>query len=108
LELARAGGEALEEKKAGEIVLLDVRAQSSIADFFLIATASNGPHLKALHAALERALEAGGVKTVRRSGGPASGWIVCDGGSVVAHLFTKERRAYYDLEQLWRDAPRVT
>jgi ribosome-associated protein len=107
LELARAGREALAEKKAGDIVVLDVRKLSSISDFFVLATASNGPHLKALDAAFQEALAARGVQSIRRSGSPASGWIVCDGHTVVAHLLTKDRRRYYDLEQLWRDAPRV-
>ncbi len=99
--------EALDEKKAGEIIILDVREQSSIADFFLLATAHNAPHLKALYSAVDRAVSAAGAPRVRRSGGPESGWMVCDCGDVVVHLLTEERRAYYGLEQLWRDAPRL-
>lgn len=107
MELAKAGRDALADKKAGDIVILDVRKLSSVTDYFVLATASNGPHLKALDSAFQQALADRGVQSVRRSGSPASGWIVCDGHSVVAHLLTKERRGYYDLEQLWRDAPRV-
>ena len=107
IELAKAGREALVDRKAGDVVVLDVRKLSSVTDYFVLATASNGPHLKALDAAFQDALASRGVPAVRRSGSPASGWIVCDGHMVVAHLLTKERREYYDLEQLWRDAPRV-
>jgi len=105
LELARAGREALLDKKAGDVVVLDVRKLSSFADYYLVATANNGPHLKALHGAFEKALESRGVRHVRRSGNPASGWVVCDGGDVVAHILTREQRGYYALEELWKDAP---
>jgi ribosome-associated protein len=99
--------EALCDKKAADVTIIDVRGISSVTDFLLVATANNGPHLKALYTALDHAVSEAGAARVRRSGGPESGWIVCDCVDVIAHLLTGERRDYYALEQLWRDAPRV-
>lgn len=99
--------EALSDKKAVDIVILDVRGLSSVTDYYLIATANNSPHLKALTTALEDALDNAGGKRHRKSGKPESGWIVDDYVDIVAHLFTDETRKYYALEELWNDAKRV-
>ena len=87
--------------------MIDVRGVSSVTDFFVIATAHNGPHLKALYAALDDTVAAAGVKRPRRSGSPESGWVVCDCMQVIVHLLTADRREFYGLEQLWQDAPRI-
>ena len=89
------------------MVILDVRGLSAVADLLLVATGNNGPHLKALTQAVEEALSAAGSGKFRRSGTPDSGWIVSDHLDVVVHLFTREKRAYYALEALWNDAPRL-
>lgn len=95
------------DKKAEDLVLLDVRQLSNVTDYYLIATANNGPHLKALATELGVRLTRGGVRRQRRSGSPESGWIVCDYVDVVVHLFLREKRAQYALEDLWKDAPRI-
>ncbi len=106
--LARAVRDALLDKKALDPVILDVRELSGITDFFVLASGGSPPHLKALTSeAQRRAQETAGVKG-RTEGEPDSGWMVLDFGGVVAHLFLKETRAYYGLEELWNDAPRPT
>ena len=84
-----------------------MRNVSSITDYFLVATANNGPHLKALYGAVDDMTATAGVRRARRSGGPESGWVVCDCMQVIIHLLTEDRRSFYGLEQLWQDAPRV-
>jgi ribosome-associated protein len=87
--------------------VIDVRGISSVTDFFVIATAQNGPHLKALSGVLDDSVTQTGGRHPRRSGAPESGWIVCDCMQVVIHLLTADRREFYGLEQLWQDAPRI-
>jgi ribosome-associated protein len=98
---------ALEEKKGEDIVLLDVQKLSSVTDYYVIATGNNGPHLKALAAEVDRVLEAEGRTCFRRAGKAESKWIVVDYVDFVVHLFLKDAREYYGLEQLWNDAERV-
>lgn len=98
---------ALADKKAADVVQLDVRGLSSVTDCYIVATGNNGPHLKALATELGKRVEEGAPRRTRQSGSPESGWIVCDFIDVVVHLFTPEKRAHYALEKLWNDAPRV-
>ena len=85
---------ALEDAKGVNIKTYDVRGKSSLADFFVVATGSAAPHLKALVKALPK-------KAYRVSGDPESGWIVADYFDVIVHVFSPEARAYYALEKLW-------
>ena len=83
----------LEDTKAVDIKVYDVRGVSGLTDFFVVATGAAAPHLKALVKALP--------KPYRISGDPESGWIVSDYIDVVVHVFSAEARAYYALEKLW-------
>lgn len=107
MELAQRAGQILEGKKAEQLLVLDVRKVSSVTDFFLIATGTSAPHLKALAEEVDVRLKAEGVRSYRHSGESESGWIVLDYVDLVVHLFTPEVRSYYDLERLWKDAPRL-
>jgi ribosome-associated protein len=98
---------ALEEKKAGEVTVLDVSAQSSITDYLVIATATSSPHLRALRVELEKALDGAGVHLVGMDTVQESGWMVIDAFDVMVHLFLADARARYGLERLWRDADPV-
>ena len=99
---------ALLEKKAMDPVVLDVRGLSGITDFFIIATGGSPPHLKALAAEVHRRRRAAGQAKGRVAGAPDSGWMVIDLGDAVVHLFLPETRAYYGIETLWSDAPRIS
>ena len=97
----------MRDKKAENVALLDVRGLTSVTDFYLIATGTSSPHLKALSTQLSKSLGLEGASRARRSGTPESGWIVSDYLDVVVHVFTRETRERYALDQLWNDAPRV-
>lgn len=108
LALAKLCCKALEEKKAGDLRLLDVSEQSSITDFLVLATATSEPHLRAMRVELEKALDAAKVHIVGMETSPDSGWIVVDAFDVMVHLFSADRRGHYGLENLWKDAKDVS
>lgn len=85
-----------------------MRGISSFTDFFLIASGTSDPHLKALVNDLEgRLSKEHDVKAMAVDGFPMSQWVVADFSDVVVHLFSKDKREYYGLEDLWSDAPRL-
>lgn len=96
--------EAIRAKMGIDPVILDLRTISTVADYFVLATGRNGPHLKALAEEVSRIETAGGLRKVRTTGVADSGWIVLDFFGVVVHLFEAERRSYYALEALWNQA----
>ncbi len=98
----------LDDKKAGELTVLDVSAQSSITDFLVLATATSEPHLRALRVELEKVLDAHQVRIVGMETAQESGWLVIDAFDVMVHLFLTETRERYGLERLWRDAVEVS
>lgn len=108
LDLVRICYRVLDEKKAGEIAVLDVSKQSSITDFMILATATSEPHLRALRVELEKALDAGHVHLVGMETAQESGWMVIDAFDVMIHLFLAETRERYGLERLWRDATELS
>lgn len=107
LDLVKLCYRVLDDKKAADITVLDVSAQSSITDFLVIATATSAPHLRALRVELEKALDAGDVHLVGMETAQESGWMIIDAFDVMVHLFLTEPRARYGLERLWRDATEV-
>lgn len=107
LAVAKLCCRALDEKKAGDLQLLDVSEQSSITNFLVLATATSEPHLRALRVELEKALDAAKVHIVGMDAETGSGWIVVDAFDVMVHLFSAERRSQYGLENLWKDAVQV-
>ena len=107
LTLAKEARSVLDDKKAENIIVLNVKGLSSVTDFYVIATGNNGPHLKALFSELEKKLLKEKVKAYRKAGTPDSGWIVVDYMDVVIHLFSEDAREFYALETLWKDAKRV-
>lgn len=105
---ARFCAETLQDKIAEDVTVLAVRELSSIADYFIIATATSQPHLKALTGHLERqAREHFAVRPLAVDGEPSSEWVLLDFGNVLVHLMSEETRRRYDLERLWADAPRL-
>ncbi|NLT71980.1 MAG: ribosome silencing factor [Verrucomicrobiaceae bacterium] len=108
LTIAKTCAQCAEDIQAEEIVVLDLRGVSSIADYFVICTATSVPHLKAVHRDIrEKTEEILGEKPRSSEGDPASLWMVLDYVDVVVHLFHSEIRNLYSLEDLWSDAPRV-
>ena len=88
--------------------MLDVRGISTFTDFFMICSATSEPQLKAIANEIQTRLkEDHGVRAVAMDGFPASQWIVLEYLQVVVHIFHRDKRAFYSLEDLWGDAPRV-
>jgi ribosome-associated protein len=103
-ELARRIVDLLSDRQAEDVVLLDIHAVASFADYFVIASAQNARHMDALINAFDKELAREGVKPLRREGEPSSGWVLVDFGPVIVHIFTAEDRTYYNLEGLWTRA----
>ena len=92
------------DKKAEDVVLLDISSVSIMADFFMICTVRTDTHARAVRDAVTQALEQAGLKMRRREGSDASGWVLLDWGDVVVHIFGPSEREFYSLEKLWGDA----
>lgn len=103
-KLAATCAHLLDEKQAGDIVLMNVRGLTSIGDYFIVATGRNPRHLRALAREVEDTIERLGKEPLGVEGTPESGWILVDLGDVVVHLFDSERRNLYRLDLLWGDA----
>ena len=98
--------EALEDKKATNIVAMDLTEVSTTLDYFIIASATSQPQLQALErSALEKMREAG-VKAVSIEG-PSPRWVLINLGAILVHIMTPETRDFYDLEGLWADAKQM-
>ncbi len=108
LELVRLCVKALDDKKAGDLRVLDVSAQSSITDFLVLATGTSEPHLRALRVELEKVIDASGTRIVGMELAQESGWLVIDAFDVMVHLFLPDLREKYQLERLWKDAVEVS
>ena len=107
-DTAAAAARAAASKQAQDIVVLDVSRLIVITDHFVICTATSSRQIRTVIEEIERALkEQLGVRPARREGEGDAGWWLLDYIDVVVHVFGPEERAYYDLERLWRDAPRV-
>ncbi|MFP4687702.1 MAG: ribosome silencing factor [bacterium] len=108
IELARAAARILDDNKADDIKIINVKKQVGITDFFVIATGKSKPHIKFLSQELKNILkEQTGRSAPTNEGTPEQGWLLLDYAEVIIHIFTQEKRDYYNLEGLWADAPPV-
>ena len=100
----------LESKKGENVVVMRIADVSSVADYMILCTGLNNPHLRALadEVAKQLRLETPPIAAHRRAGSVESEWIVLDYVDFIVHLFTPQMRSYYALEQLWKDAPIVS
>jgi ribosome-associated protein len=103
----RSAIEASQEKKASELVVLDLRGLASFTDFFLLASGTSNRQLKAIADAIEEELAKNRIKPDHVEGYPQGDWILMDYVDFVVHIFTPRSRAYYNLERLWGDAERL-
>ena len=107
-DTAAAAARAAASKQAEHVVVLDVSRLIVITDHFVICTATSTRQIKTVIEEIERVLkEQLGVRPVRREGEGDAGWWLLDYIDVVVHVFAPAEREYYDLERLWRDAPRL-
>lgn len=107
LEVARLAALAALDKKAENLVILDVRGLSSIADFFVIMSGRSTRHVQGLSQAVDAALRHKNVKDGNTEGLNEGHWVLLDYNDVIVHIFYSEDRSFYDIEGLWHDAPRV-
>jgi ribosome-associated protein len=104
LDLARRIVELAEDKKAADIVLLDLAGLTTVADYFVIASGGSERQLDAIAEGVVSGMRDEKVHAFGREGTPASHWVLVDFGSVVVHVFTPPERDYYQLERHWSEA----
>lgn len=98
--------DCMEEKLAENTIKISLGSMSSVADYYVIATANSEPQLRALAGFLERqARDKFALRPLSESGDSASGWVLVDFGTVIVHIMTAEVRDRYNLEGLWGDTP---
>jgi len=97
---------AAADKKARDLLVIDVGDLLSITDYFVICSGASDRQVRTIADEIEAKLKEAGVRPLRTEGGLDSGWLLLDYGVFVVHVFTEEMRKYYELERLWKDAPR--
>ena len=107
LALLKAVVQALDDKKAEDLQVLDVSQQSSITDYLVLANGNSEPHLRALRVELEKVLDSNHARILGMDAAKGSGWTVVDAFEVMVHLFTTENRDKYRMDLLWKDATQV-
>jgi len=108
ITIAKTCAEQAHEIQAEDVVVLDLQGISSLANYFVICTATSMPHMKAVAREIrEKTAEAIGEKPRASEGEASSQWMIIDYVDVVVHIFHQEKRDIYSLEDLWSDAPRV-
>jgi ribosome-associated protein len=106
-ELAATAAHAAADKKATDVVVLDVSEQLVITDLFVIASAPNERQVGAIVDSVEEKLRMAGHKPVRREGAQEGRWVLIDYVDCVVHVQHDEERSFYGLERLWKDCPKV-
>lgn len=105
-EISRAVKAAL-DKKAGDVVVLDLRGTQAFTDFFVLCSGQNTRQVQAIADAIEEALKAIKVRPAHIEGYDRAEWVLMDFFSFIVHVFTPQTRAFYSLERLWGDAERI-
>lgn len=107
LEKAQRIAEAALDRKAEELVALDVREIASFTDTFVFATGRSDRQVRAIADAIVEALREAGDPVLGKEGYEDGRWVLIDANDVIVHVFVPEARRHYDLERLWRDAPAI-
>ena len=106
--MALLAAEAAADKKAREVVVIDVGDLLVVTEYFMVASGQSDQQVKAISDEIETRLrEDAGLKPVGREGQEQRDWVLLDYGGMVVHVFQPETREFYRLEKLWEDAPRV-
>jgi ribosome-associated protein len=103
----QAAARTASDKKALDLVGLDLREVASFTDYFLICTGNNARHVQSIADSVEEDLRSTGRRPLHTEGYSAAEWILLDYGDFIVHVFNPTSRKFYDLERLWRDARRV-
>jgi len=108
LEISKIAARAALDKKAEDLVILDVRGLSSFTHFFVLMSGRSTRHVQGLAEAVDEALRNKKITNTNTEGLKDGLWVLLDYNDVVVHIFYHETRSFYDLERLWHDAPRMT
>jgi ribosome-associated protein len=107
LAIAKMAAAAAEDKKAQDTTILKINKLTLIADYFVITSGDSEPQLKAISNFVMRKLKENKIRLLHYEGKPGTGWILLDYGDVIVHIFSKEKRDFYDLEYIWQEANKV-
>ena len=107
-EIAEIGARAALDRRANNVVVLDLRGLSSVTDFFVICSGNSDTHVEGIADIIKEKLGEHGAKLWHREGGRRATWILLDYIDVIVHIFTEDARDFYRLERLWGDAAKVT
>lgn len=105
--LARRAVTVAEDKQAHDIVMLDLRGLTTIADYFVVCTAESERQLRAVANAIDEELVKSGSRQPRIEGSAETGWVLMDFSDIIVHVFSPEQREFYRLERLWKQAQPV-
>ena len=107
-EMAKIAYQALEEKRAEDIRVINIEQVSVLADYFLIASGTNRNQTQAMADNVEEMLHKAGYQPRQTEGYQTANWILMDYGDIIVHIFDTENRLFYDLERIWRDGKAIT
>ena len=108
LEIARRISRAALDGKAEDLLVLDVRNLTVFADYFVVMSGRSTRHVQGLAAAVDKTMSRKRLKSANTEGLAEGHWVLLDFDDVIVHIFYSETRAFYDIEGLWHDAPRIT
>lgn len=107
MNLARAIANFASDKKAEDILVLDMREVVNFCDYFVISSGNTDRHVKAIADGIEEGLRDSGIKIKLREGLKQCDWVILDAGDVVVHTFVNDLREFYGLEYLWQEAKKI-
>ena len=108
LNMVKIAYDALDDKLAEDIKIIDIRSISVLADYFIIADGTNRYQVQAMADSAEEALGRAGYDAKQIEGYQSANWILMDYKDIIVHVFSKEDRAFYDLERIWRDGKQIS
>lgn len=106
-EMALLAVQALEDKKAEDVCVIDISEVSVVADYFIIAGGNNKSQIQALSDTVEEKLGKAGYPLRQIEGYQNANWVLLDFGDIIIHIFDRENRLFYDLERIWQDGKKV-
>lgn len=104
LEIAKIAARAADDKKAHNVLLLDIQGLSVIADYFVVCHGNSEPQVQAIVDNIKDSVEEAGGTIIGREGYDDARWVLMDMGDVVVHVFHRDEREFYNIERLWKDA----
>jgi ribosome-associated protein len=105
--LARRAVTVAEDKQANDIIMLDLRGLTPIADYFVLCTAESERQIRAVVSAIDEELTKSGARNPKIEGSAETGWVLLDFSDIIVHVFSPEQREFYRLERLWKQAQPV-